>query len=196
MHVLTSPHIFVGGVPAPLSTIMVHTSIHHYQRCQVSSSCLCYKPAGLLYSALFGASACNLRHLQSVMNATAQLMSQRRKFDHISDVLRDDLHWLPVVNRSEYKFCLLVYKCLHNLAPSYLTSACVPLLNCAGRSSLRSAARGDILVPSAKTQYGTRNFAAAGPRLWNSLPIDVRDRSLTLELFKCRLKTNLFRVAY
>ena len=50
-------------------------------------------------------------------------------------------------------------------------------------------------MPPAKTRYGGRSFAVAGPKLWNSLPSDVRDRSLTLEQFKCKLKTHLFTVS-
>jgi hypothetical protein len=145
-------------------------------------------------SALYGASACNLQLLQSVMNGAARFISQRRKFDHISDVLRDNLHWLPVVNRVEYKLCLLVYKCLHNMAPGYFASSCVLLSASAGRSNLRSAVKGDLLIPAVKTRYGSRSFTVAGPRLWNSLPTDVRDRSLSLEQFMSRLKTYLFTV--
>ncbi len=42
-------------------------------------------------------------------------------FDHISSVLKDELHWLPVEYRIRYKLALLVYKCLHGTDPSYLT---------------------------------------------------------------------------
>ena len=85
-----------------------------------------------------------------------------------------------------------MYKCLHNLAPSYLASAAVPVSETAGRSNLRSATRGDLVTPSAKTNYGFRSFAVAAPRLWNSLPIDIRDRSLSLDLFTITLKTLYF----
>jgi len=46
------------------------------------------------------------------------------KFDHISCVLRDRLHWLPVPQRIQYKLCLLVHKALHRLAPQYLAYFC------------------------------------------------------------------------
>src|SRR6185436_14617827 len=41
-------------------------------------------------SALSGVAMCNLRRLQSVMNAAARFISMRRKFDHISDFLHDE----------------------------------------------------------------------------------------------------------
>jgi len=41
-----------------------------------------------------------------------------------------------------------------------------------------------------------RSFtAAAGPRLWNELPADLRRPSLTFPVFKQKLKTHLFGLA-
>jgi len=37
-----------------------------------------------------------LRPLQSVLNAAARLITDKRKFDRITSTIRDDLHWLPV----------------------------------------------------------------------------------------------------
>src|SRR6218665_488691 len=59
-------------------------------------------------SLLAGAPACLLDELQSVLNAAARLICNRRKYDHVTTLLRDVLHWLPVPFRIEYKLCLLV----------------------------------------------------------------------------------------
>ena len=48
------------------------------------------------------------------------MVSRRSKFDHISDVIHEELHWLPIEQRIDFKTCILVYKCLHNMAPAYL----------------------------------------------------------------------------
>jgi len=67
----------------------------------------------------------------------------------------------------------------------------------ANRGHLRSAARGDLAVPRSRTtRYSQRCFAVSGPTLWNSLPLSVRDPSLTLTQFCARLKTVLFCRAY
>jgi len=42
---------------------------------------------------------------------------------------------------------------------------------------------------------GDRSFAAAGPRLWNSLPVDVQSAP-SLTTFRQKLKTHLFRQSY
>ena len=145
-------------------------------------------------SILYGVSQTNLRCLQSVLNGAARFVTQRRKFDHISHVMRDDLHWLPISQRIEFKICSFTYKCIHGLAPSYLMNYCVGVSSDGGRSRLRSAVRGDLVVPRVKSTLGSRSFAVAGPKLWNSLPCSMRDPSLSFDIFRKMLKTHLFRI--
>jgi len=71
---------------------------------------------------LFQTAAVYLRPLQSVMNAAARLVVKKRKSDSITLILRDTLHWLLVRERIDFKLCLLVYKCLQQLAAPYLES--------------------------------------------------------------------------
>jgi len=84
-------------------------------------------------SSYFGASATNIRRLQSVLNSAARFICRRSKFDHVTDVIRDELHWLPIRQRIEFKICLQTYKCLQNAAPSYLTRYSQPISTDAGR---------------------------------------------------------------
>jgi len=46
--------------------------------------------------------------------------------------------------------------------------------------------------PSRLVTVDDRSFAAAGPRLWNSLPVDVQ----SLATFRQKLKSHLFRQSY
>ena len=55
-----------------------------------------------------------------MVRVAARLVLQRRKFDPISADIRDLLHWLPIRQRINFKLGLLVYKCLHGMAPPYL----------------------------------------------------------------------------
>jgi hypothetical protein len=50
-----------------------------------------------------GVTAVHLRQLQSVLNAAARLVVQERKYDHVITTSRDDLHWLPITQRIDYK---------------------------------------------------------------------------------------------
>jgi len=42
------------------------------------------------------------------------------------------------------------------------------------------------------SNYGDRCFAAAGPKLWNSLPAELRQDDISFQWFKRLLKTSLF----
>ncbi len=103
------------------------------------------------------------------------------------------LHWLPIKFRISYKILLLAYKALNDLAPAYLTNL---LSRYNPTRSLRSQNSGLLVVPRiAKSTKGGRTFSYLAPKLWNSLPDNVRG-SDTLSLFKSRLKTHLFRQAF
>jgi len=95
-----------------------------------------------------GLPAHQYRRLQSVLSATARLIYQRRRFDHVTPLLRD-LHWLKVPERVAYKLAMTVYQCLHGMAPPYLCDGlqCVAELN---QRLLRSSVSNALVVPSTR----------------------------------------------
>ena len=146
---------------------------------------------------LSGITKAQLTKLQSILNAAARLVARLRKFDHISPVLRDDLHWLPVQQRIDFKISVMAYRCMHGTAPDYLTSMFTSLADDHGRRHLRSAAHGDVVIPRTRTKtLGPRSFAVYGPVIWNKLPPLIRDMELSLNCFRREIKTWYFRRAY
>ena len=142
-------------------------------------------------SLLSGASVAQIQRLQRVQNTAARLVSGRRKFDHITPVLKE-LHWLPVAKRIEFKIALLVFKILHNLAPDYLTELITPYHPA---RDLRSAGQNLLVVPPSSTSILDGVFSVVAPRLWNSLPQQIRDVD-DINIFKTKLKTLLFHRSY
>ena len=148
-------------------------------------------------SLLFGISDCLLKKLQRVQNAAARLVTCTRKFDHVTPLLRDTLHWLPIKQRIQYKLAMLVFKCQIGAAPQYLTELCVPVSSLPGRRQLRSASTSDLVIPRTRSvTTGPRAFAACGPSVWNSLPTGLRGHGQSLDDFGRKLKTYLFQCAY
>ena len=47
-------------------------------------------------------------------------------------------------------------------------------------------------VPRTQSRLGDRSFGVAGPRLWNSLPAELRQQDICLTEFRRLLKTFLF----
>ena len=117
-----------------------------------------------------------MKRLQSVQNAAARLLSGARRRDHITPVLRS-LHWLPVQRRIFFKTAVLVWKCIHDVAPAYLQEVCLPVESVPGRPRLRSASTGCVQLPRVLMSTGQRSFSFHGPTVWNSLPSALRDDS-------------------
>ena len=139
-----------------------------------------------------------LHPLEGVLRAAARLIGGVPKFGHISAFMRDVLHWLPVQQRIHYRVSSTVWHCVLGRAPTYLQELFTLTSACSGRRSLRSASRGDFMVPHARSATRQRRaFSIVGPSLWNSLPSDLRSlpRDLSASFYKL-LKTFLFDRAW
>src|SRR6218665_471256 len=89
--------------------------------------------------------------------------------------MRDTLHWLPVRQRVLYRVSTNAWRCILGVAPAYLSELFVLSSSCPGRRLLRSASRGDYLIPRSYTATKqNRAFSAAGPSIWNGLPFKLR----------------------
>ena len=128
-----------------------------------------------------------MHQLQLIQNARAKAITGKYKNDHVDDDL-EKLHWLNVRKRVVFKICLLSYKAqaLNGIAPVYL------------QEMFQYAHHGHtlkLIVPPRSTKgFGDRSFSVVGPRLFNTLPDNVK-QSQSLEYFKSSLKTYLFTLA-
>jgi hypothetical protein len=137
---------------------------------------------------LYGLPECDINRLQRVLNNAARLVTNSRKHEHITPVLKE-LHWLPVSLRIVFKILLITYKSLHGDAPMYLSDLLVPYTPL---RALRTHKEGTLQIPKTKlVTYGDRAFSKAAPLLWNNLPEAVR-KAPSVDTFKIRLKTHLF----
>ena len=147
-------------------------------------------------SLLSGLPVTKIKPLIRVQNAAARLVTRARKYDHITDIFIK-LHWLPVVQRINFKLLLLVYKSLYGFAPNYL---CELIKFYVPSRSLRSESKFLIKTrqmsgKKSKVLYKDRAFENLGPKLFNELPLFVRS-SPSVDIFKSRLKTHLFKCAF
>ena len=141
---------------------------------------------------LFGLPKNLLQKLQYVQNSAARLIMGTNKRDHIRPVLKK-LHWLPIDNRIVFKILLLTFKARAKLAPQYIQD----LINdYTPQRNLRSGSKCLLETPNYNLEsYGKRAFSVAAPRLWNSLPMELKT-STSIDIFKKKLKTYLFKHSY
>ena len=130
----------------------------------------------------------DIQRLQKVQNTAARILTLTRKYDHITPILQQ-LHWLTVKERIDFKVLMLTHKCLNGLAPAYLSEL---LEFHTPARPLRSGDQHNLKVPRTRLKtYGDRAFCHAAPVLWNNLPERIKLES-SLDTFKSKLKTHFF----
>ena len=145
-------------------------------------------------SILYGLPKKSLDRLQSVQNSAVRLINGTKRREHITPQLQE-LHWLPVASRIDFKIATLVYCCISGSAPSYLCELIE--LQVPSRPGLRSNQDALKLVvrKNRKKKYGERAFFNCAPRVWNNLPLSIRSLP-TLQSFKTQLKSHYFRTFF
>ena len=91
----------------------------------------------------------------------------------------------------------MTYKCLHGLALPYLSGRFTSVADIPGRSMLKSNIfdRQQLLLPRTKTAtIGPRGFYFAGPHSWNSLPVVLRNNSMSLFTFRKTSKLHFIEI--
>ena len=175
----------------PVAYQKVHRQGHMCICCQDPN----HQPPWLFCNSLLhGISKYDTNRLQRLQNKAAKLVFALGRREHVTPLLKD-LHWLRMEERIKFKVLLHIYKCLQNHNPSYLKEAMVPYTP--GHAGLRSNLDTTRLAESRKAPLviGDRSFFNAGPRLWNSIPKEIRSAQ-SIEVFKKQLKTHLFPKSY
>jgi len=105
-----------------------------------------------------------------------------------------DLHWLRVKQRIEYKIAVIVYQCLHGLAPAYMSSELQSAKDLPSRQRLLSSSSHFLVVSTSRLSIvGDRTFPVAAARVWNTLSLSQGVISASsLQAFKRRLKMKFF----
>jgi len=90
-----------------------------------------------------------------VLNAAARFVVGAGKFQHITPVLRDVLHWLPVRQRILYKVAATAFDCIRGTGPAYFKHVCTPASDMVGHTSvLLNAATCWYLAPKLSSADG------------------------------------------
>ena len=93
--------------------------------------------------------------------------------------------WPSLQSCRDYLKCMLVFKCLNNLAPPYLLNE---FSHSRDFHSYNTRHRGLLRLPLARTTKYQDCFRFSGTKIWNSLPLDLRR---THDLNKSGLKKHL-----
>ena len=134
-----------------------------------------------------------IEKLQKVQNCAARICLKKRKYDYAKPLLQE-LHWLPVKERIDYKILNICHSFFHGQVPHYI----IDILHTKEHNRTLRSSNDKFILEKPKTNlitYGDRSLAYYGPNIWNVLPLEVREIKDKLK-FKKVLKTHLFQRAF
>ena len=145
-------------------------------------------------SILVGLPKTSIGQLQKVQNIAAKIVLGKNKHES-SSKCPEELHWLSIQHRINFKAVTLVFRCIHGLAPNYLKELIVP------RKQRRQGLRSEDLIKqfeilrTSRHTFAARSFRVKGPTVWNQLPEHVKKLE-DYKSFKKHLKTFYFKKAF
>src|SRR6218665_1203756 len=113
---------------------------------------------------LIGPQGSTLRQsaILSVLNAAVRRIVRLPKFSHIASFMINQLHWLPLSARLEFK--ILVLKSKLGVAPKYRKDHINSTLSATSHPPILTSDWQVLFVPRVKTAMAqTRSFATIGP---------------------------------
>ena len=137
---------------------------------------------------LSGTTGANLEIILKLQKRAARIILQT-DYSTTSSSMFAELGWQPINKRLAYNEAVFTYKSLNGRTPQYITDLLKPVPETRDRH-LRSSTNGTLVVPRSTTTVYDRSFSVSTPRLWNSLPVDLRN-SQSLSGFKNRLRNVL-----
>ena len=142
----------------------------------------------------------NVNKLQLVQNFATRIVANKRKYDHVTPILRS-LNWLPVKDQLYFRDAVLAFKCMSELALAYLSDKLITRSTVSKRK-LETRNSQMLNIPLFRSATGQKTFHYRIMNIWNNLNnnikfyIDVNSfrnkrRGVLLDKFKGEERYNL-----
>ena len=149
----------------------------------------------IVFSKLFYCSAVwsgtykqNIHKLQLLQNFAARILTETKKYDHITPVLKT-LGWLTIEEQLWLRDVTMIYKCVNNLVPSYISCKIGKRSNTHAHNLRNSE---DLNLPKCRTAAAQRGFFYRAVKAWNGLNNNTRSAQ-SLRSFKKYAKAELMK---
>ena len=130
-------------------------------------------------------SSSNIERISRLQKRAARIILHA-DFNTPSAETFEKLSWLPILKRLKYNKAVFTYKAMNNLTPQYITDLLKPVSETHNLTP-RLSVNGALAVPRSRSSLFDRSYSYTAPKLWNSIPIQVRD-SPSLKRFKDNIK--------
>ena len=126
-----------------------------------------------------------MKKLQIIQKDALRLLSGHRRSEHVNMArLRKQRQMMSINQLTVYHVGIEAYNVLHNNSSDQLKEKMIKTVN--EHYSLRSQERGDLLL-STKPKKNCTGFSYTGAKVWNALPVKLRN-DIRPALFKKQLK--------
>ena len=112
--------------------------------------------------------------LQKLQNRASRAFTGNFSHDTSPKTLIKNLNWMSIETRYIYFLGILIFKCLNNMAPPYLSSL-FDFYDKRRFYQTRAVTNNDLIVPCAYLSIYKSSVAFNGPTLWNSLPSHIKE---------------------
>ena len=129
----------------------------------------------------------SIKKISKIQGRVGRIILNKPPRTSTTDTLRE-LGWMSFNERCEFHTGVLIYKACNNLAPAYISD--ILKFSSNETYNLRSASHNDITIPRYRTNYAKKSFCYTGAKVWNNIPIEIRNAN-SLSSFKTRYKKNI-----
>ena len=136
----------------------------------------------------------NINKIQRQQNYCARIIE--KNFDYVNYrglTLVKKLGWMNIRERYFYFQTLLIFKCIHGLAPHYLTNNIIMEIEIKEKKTRKHDM--DLYLPFPESESHKKMLIYRGAKSWNNLP-DYLKESSNLDQFKRQLKAFIKNAAY
>ena len=128
----------------------------------------------------------NLHKVQRLQNYAARVITKNFDYVNVRGIdLVHQLGWMDVKQRIKYFELLLMFKCIHGMAPHHLCNNVI--LDCEVSERVTRSHHMNLFVPFPTSEFHKRLFFYRGAEAWNCLP-DATKECHSLTGFKDRIK--------
>lgn len=127
--------------------------------------------------------------LLKLQKRAARVILDTHDFYTPSNQLFQDSGIVPIQKRIQYHQSLLMFKSKIGLVPEYLSNLVMPASNLNYTSRFSNS--DNFIIPKPKTELFRSSFSYSGPKIWNTLPLEIK-KSNNIKEFKSLFKSSYF----
>ena len=126
--------------------------------------------------------------IQCAQNKCIRFCLKLNSHTHLDKEHFKEINWLPVQERVNQRICVNVYRYFNQIAPSYMSDIFIPQITLINtRNSMHR-----LKIQIKKTNMGQNSLSYLGPKLWNTLPNEIKACKST-NSFKHKVKNKFLQ---